>query len=372
MGGFTGYTAARAEASGTGGTAFTVIEAVDLLTCEAAASVAGELARSAGAHGDATPPGHRYQSEDDLVYLIQMLLGSLATGHIAYFTRYVQWLRMTLTSRGADADAIAQSLSLLLAFFERRLPPKQATPVATILKAGLATLVTPLGEDAIQLAATNDDAWPEVPTLTRRLIAGDLAGARTVVSDVAEQRRTYLSVSVRLLQPALYNIGKYWQLNQLSIAQANLAFEICRVLRAELMSWLGPRLGDLGWSIILATVENDRHFLGAQIVADAFDIAGWKVSCLNASFRTSSLVQLVDRQRPTAIGLSVSLLQQLPTLKLAVKRLRSELGSHCPTIIVGGRPTNEIEGIWRWTEADAWSASAETAVAELSPRAAGT
>jgi Predicted cobalamin binding protein len=342
-----------------------LVEAVERLAREAASWVAKELARTADPSNEATASEPRYQTENDLVYLIQILLSSLATAHTACFTSYLQWLRTTLTSRGTTCDKISQSLVLLLMFFESHLSARQAAKVTPILRAGLMALGSPRDGDATSAAASDDSAWPEASALSRRLIVGDLAGARSVVSDVVEQRRDYLAVSVHLLQPALYIVGEYWQRNQASIAHANMAFEIGRILLSEVLSLLSPRVSENGRSIILAAVESDRHFLGAQIVTTAFDMAGWKATCLNSSFRTSSLIQLIDRHRPDAIGLSVSLLQQLPTLKLTVQRLRAEFGSRCPTIMVGGRPTNEVEDIWRWTGADAWAASAETAVAQL-------
>lgn len=362
IGGRTAHSAARTGAAGVSGPSAPIIDCVEALSREAVVWVAREIAKTIGVAHAGTPPADRYQSESDLAYLIQLLIGSLATTQTLYFSIYMQWLRTALTTRGIASDTIAQSLNLLLAFFQNRLPSQDAQKVENVLRAGLAVLGGPDDSGGPVSPATTSAIDPEVSRLTERLAAVDLPGARAVVTEMAERPRDYLAVTVHLLQPALYAIGERWQRNQLSITDANAAVEICRLLLVELFASSAPRLGTSDRSIVLASVENDRHVIPVQIVAEAFLIAGWKVHYLGASLGTSSLVQAVDRLRPDVVGLSVSLLQQLPTLKLAVGRLKGELGSRCPLVIVGGRPTNEITGIWRWIEADAWSPDAEHVV----------
>jgi methanogenic corrinoid protein MtbC1 len=62
------------------------------------------------------------------------------------------------------------------------------------------------------------------------------------------------------------------------------------------------------------------------------------------------------------VGLSVSLVQHLSAVKETIGALRDAFKTQCPRILVGGIPTNQIEGIWRWTGADDWSPDAEKAV----------
>ena len=104
------------------------------------------------------------------------------------------------------------------------------------------------------------------------------------------------------------------------------------------------------------------------MVADAFELAGWSVQFLGADTPSASLITQVEAGRPDLVGLSVSLVQQLPALKRAVRALRVKFGERCPRVLVGGIPINEIDEMWRTIGADAWSPHAECAVSAAHER----
>ncbi len=339
-------------------------QAVEVLAYDAATWAESEIVRQCMAHCIPALLASRYQTRNDLLYIINFLSGALLINEPLYFTCYVKWLRIALTTRGVELEYLLQSLELLRIFYERKLAPCHATAVGNILGLGAAVLAADADEPA-KTSADDLTAWPQVTALTESVLAGDLPGARAITNDVAEQQRDYLNLAIHLIQPVLYRLGDLWHRNQLSVVASASALEICRILLVELFIWTAPRLSTINRSIVLVTVENDRHVIGLQLVAEAFLIAGWTVRYLGSGLSTSSLVQIVDGYRPDVLGLSVSLLQQLPTLKLACGRMRDAFGSQCPILLVGGRPTNEIEGIWQWTGADAWSRDPADAVRQL-------
>jgi methanogenic corrinoid protein MtbC1 len=335
-------------------------DSVVLLADEAglwvAASITGEAAPAAAAAALAAA----YQTPADQRYHIQFLAGALATGQHRYFTDYVAWLSTTLTARAVPLATVARSFALIARFYGSRLPAAEAAATRAVLRAGILALT---GPDAA--GDGEGDAWPEAAALADRLVAGDTAGAWLIATAAADRRSSYIQIATRLFQPALYQVGRLWQQNRISVAEEHLATEISRVLLARLLHWTAPFAPPIGRKALFAAVEDDRHVLGLQVVAEAFQIAGWTVQYLGASTPTLPLVRQVDAWRPDVIGLSVSLSQRLPILKQAVTVLRGELGGRCPTILIGGRPTNQISGIWRWTGADAWGRDAETAVTEM-------
>lgn len=333
-------------------------------SADAAAGWVVEQLQSGGA-GSASLPQLRasYQDRNDQRYHILMLAGALATGIEGYFTDYIRWLQSVLTSRGIPAHTLRQSLDLLQRYYAMQLPADHAGEVAAVLRAGtLATDAAPApSEPDGELPA---DAMAEAAALADLLIAGDRAGAWRLANDAAEQQRDYVRIATRLFQPALYRIGLLWQCNRITVAQEHLATEISRNILARLFNWTSSAALPTGRKALFAAVEQDQHVFGLQVVAEAFQIAGWEVQYLGADTPTNALVAQIDRWRPDMVGLSASLVQQLPTLKRAVQRVRAELGGVAPALVVGGRPTNRIPGIWRWTGADGWSPDAESAVRE--------
>jgi MerR family transcriptional regulator, light-induced transcriptional regulator len=194
------------------------------------------------------------------------------------------------------------------------------------------------------------------------LIEGDAATARAIIEDIASEGPGYIQIATHLLQPALYAVGGKWERNEISVAQEHLAAALAQTLLVELYLE-GPFQHPHGGTILLAGVEHNRHVIGLRIVADAFELSGWSVQYLGADTPTGALLTQVDRTSPDRVGLSVSLVQQLPTLRHTIAALHSEFGAQCPVILVGGIPTNQFEDIWRHLGADAWSPDAESAVA---------
>lgn len=339
-------------------------DVVDALAETAAGWVAERLQIGDGGAVSPQELRDRYQTRNDQHYHILMLGGALATGIDSYFTDYVRWLQSVLTSRGIPARTLQQSLELLQRFYQSRLAPDHAPAVVAMLQAGLLATTEPAAriESEGEVMA---EALPEAATLATLLIAGDRAGAWRLATDIAEAQRDYVWIATRLFQPALYHIGFLWQCNRISVAQEHLATEISRSILAHIFNWTATSALPTGRKALFAAVEQDLHVFGLQVVAEAFQIAGWEVQYLGANTPTIALIAQIDNWRPDFVGLSASLAQQLPTLKRAVQLVRAELGGACPSLIVGGRPTNRISGIWRWTGADGWSPDAESAVREV-------
>lgn len=360
-------------------------ERVTLLAEEAGLWVARTIADSDDMEAGARLAA-RYQTAADQRYHIQFLAGALATGQLAFFTDYAAWLAVTVAARGVPIASVVQSFALIGQFYSRRLAAGEIAAVRAVLGDGIAAL----DRERQAQAATGADsdsgsdpgsgpgpggaadggpvgggAWPEVPALVDRLIAGDSGGAWVIATAAVDRRSSYIDIATRLFQPALYRIGLLWQSNRISVAQEHLATEISRVLLAQLLHWAAPFSPPIGRKALFAAVEHDRHVLGLQVVAEAFQIAGWTVQYLGASTPALPLVRQIAAWGPEVVGLSVSLSQHLPVLKRSIETLRGELGSRCPAILVGGRPTNQISGIWRWTGADGWGRDAGQAVAEV-------
>ena len=192
------------------------------------------------------------------------------------------------------------------------------------------------------------------------MLRGDLSAARSIARS-ANASLGYLKVATRLFQPALYTIGLMWQHNQITVAQEHLASAIAQNVLAQLYATADFDPPSDRRALFAAVPEN-QHILGLRMISDAFELAGWSVHYLGANTPTDALIAHVDTWRPEVVGVSASLVPQLPTVKNAVRALRGTFETQCPAILVGGIPTNQIDNIWRWTGADAWSQDAENAV----------
>ena len=317
--------------------------------------------------------GHgRFQTRQDLRYHVEFLGAAVEVEAPGYFTDYIVWLAGVLKARGVPVQTLAESLRLLRQFLEGRLQPALLVSAQVCLDAGLAALASDWEALAPLYQARMPEPDPAVDAFTRCLLGGESAAARAIAlggaghadadrGGVADGVPDYVKIATRLFQPALYAIGRKWERNEITVAQEHLATAIAQTLLVELFL-KGPFEPAHGSTVLLAGIEHNQHILGLRMVADAYELAGWSVQYLGANTPTQALLAQVDEAAPDLVGLSVSLVQQLPALRHCVSALRSEFGGRCPVILVGGIPTNQFEGVWRHLGADAWAPDAESAV----------
>lgn len=307
----------------------------------------------------------RFQTRQDLRYHVEFLSAAVEVQAPGYFTDYVVWLAGVLRARGVPVQTLAESLQLFRQFLESRLQPTVLAAARACLDAGLAALAKDWEASPPRYQARMPDPHAAVGAFTHCLLGGNSAAARAIVCDSvgnSDGAPGYVEMATHLFQPALYAIGQKWERNEITVAQEHLATAIVQTLLVELFL-KGPFQPTRGSRVLLAGIEHNQHVMGLRMVADAYELAGWSVHYLGANTPTNALLAQVDATAPDLVGLSVSLVQQLPALRTCVSALRSEFGGRCPPILVGGIPTNQFEGVWRHLSADAWAPDAGSAVA---------
>jgi MerR family transcriptional regulator, light-induced transcriptional regulator len=326
----------------------------------------------------------RFQTRQDLRYHVEFLGAAVEVRAPGYFTDYVLWLAGVLKARGVPVQTLAESLQLLRKFLEGRLQPELLVAAQESLDAGLAALAADWEASAPRYQARMPEPDAAVGAFTRCLLDGDSAAARAIVlgssgssgisgstgaanavpGDVQPGyvQPGYVQIATHLFQPALYAIGQKWERNEITVAQEHLATAIAQTLLVELFL-KGPFQPPGGQTVLLAGIEHNHHVMGLRMLADVYELAGWSVQYLGANTPTQALLAQVDKAGPDLVGLSASLVQQLPALRHCVSALKSEFRGRCPVIMVGGIPTNQFEGVWWHLGADAWAPDAETAIA---------
>ena len=154
---------------------------------------------------------------------------------------------------------------------------------------------------------------------------------------VAEALRIGLSVTAiydRVVAPAMRWIGELWRSGAVTVADEHLASAICQDVLARLYPRMLTTSPASRERIVLAAVEGEHHILGLRMGADTLEGAGFKVLYLGANVSLSALLEACRTYTPVAVGLSVTMALNLPTLIGEIQALL-ELDSP-PTIFAAG------------------------------------
>ena len=209
-----------------------------------------------------------------------------------------------------------------------------------------------------------------VPPLTPHGFASLLllrppADALAVASDLIERGMSARALCLDVLAPALRVVGERWERGTATIAQEHLATETVQVVMARLSGGLAKR-PPVGRRVLLACTDTELHQVGLRMVGDFLEGDGWKVYYVGASTPSRDLALLADRVRPDAIGLSTTLITQLPIARAAISAVRAREPS--AFIVVGGAAYEGDAELARSLGADAFAEDAARASALLRRR----
>jgi methanogenic corrinoid protein MtbC1 len=187
----------------------------------------------------------------------------------------------------------------------------------------------------------------------RALLGRDAARARALVDELVERGARILDIYTSVLTPALNEIGELWALDQVTVAEEHYATEAT----AQLLTALAPdrRVAPTrGRLAVVSGSPGEQHALGARMVADLLERAGWEVIALGPGAPASALIELVTAECPDVVALSTATVGRLPGAEEALGRLRRVRPR--PLIAVGG-------GLYRGPVVDlarAWGADLVT------------
>ncbi len=202
--------------------------------------------------------------------------------------------------------------------------------------------------------------------LRERYVAALLASDRREALDVVVEDGLSSDVAVpdlymKVIQPALYEIGRLWEERRLSVAQEHLATTISHLALAQLYAHLASQ-PDNGKLALVACAEGEFHALGAQMLADLLDMAGFRVRFLGANVPIASLIATVRAESPHLLALSATLTANVEVLRQAIIGVRAAVGPRV-VLAAGGQALAAAHVMPHELGADICGASAPDAVA---------
>jgi methanogenic corrinoid protein MtbC1 len=182
------------------------------------------------------------------------------------------------------------------------------------------------------IPATTPDA--RYASFLAALLAGDKAQCRATLEAWLAEGIDLRMLYQERLQPALYAVGELWEQGRVSVATEHLATAIVE----SLLNLVYPRLFSqprIDKSVVVACVANEYHQIGGKMVADFFELNGWRGYFLGANTPEQDLLDLIREKQPDAVVLSLAMpfnLEKLLHTADAVRQAAPQL-----PILVGGQ-----------------------------------
>lgn len=287
------------------------------------------------------------------------LATALRLGEPRLFAARVAWARRAFEARDVPEADLRASLKTLAEVLSEELPEAVRRGPANMLEAALAELDRPdpgAGSYIDPQSATGRMALEYLATVLEGDSRKGMERVLAAVDAGLEVQSAYLDVLV----PAQREVGRLWHAGELGIVEEHVVTQTTERLMA-LLSHRAVRATTNGRTVICAAVAGNAHDIAVRVLADFFEIEGWRAVHLGANVPAAELASALQYFDGDLLVLSAALSVQLPKLAEAIAAVRRIEGRPV-RVMVGGMAFSDAPEIWQKLAADGYAADARAAV----------
>lgn len=305
---------------------------------------------------------HREKSTRDTLYHLSHLSQALAAGSPQIFVEYGIWCKTLFTYLGFVDDAMATTLNCMRSVVGEYLSPDQREVAWAYIDQALAQL--PVITSAPASFISPDAPLYEVAQdYFAALLSKQQIQARLCILRAAQQGARVQDIYMYVLQPCQREIGRLWHMNKVSVVQEHYATAITQTMMRQLYPYLLNEVpGSKSQRIVIACVSGEFHELGARMLADFFQMAGWDTCFLGANTPSIGIIEMVLQHHASVLCLSVTSAMNVSQATETITRLRAISDLKHVRVMVGGYPFNQVPDLWRQIGADGYAPDAQSAV----------
>ncbi len=306
----------------------------------------------------------RAKSVRDIRYHLSYLYEAVVAQDVALFSEYVEWVVTIFDGLDLPKDALDVTLDVLAEVLQARLSPEDWMTVRPYLEAGrerLTSVVMPTSfiESEAPLSTLAQDYLDA-------LLRGERRQASQLILDTVEQGRSVKEIYLHVFQPVQREIGRLWQLNQISVAQEHYCTAATQLVMSQLYRHIF-NVERVGRRLVATCVGGELHEIGVRMVADFFEMEGWDTYYLGANTPARDIIQATQERQADILAISVTLTTHLQGVSKLIGQVRAAVERTSLRILVGGYPFNMSSELWRSVGADGYAPDAQRAI-ELANR----
>lgn len=168
-------------------------------------------------------------------------------------------------------------------------------------------------------------------------------------------------VYLYVFQRSQNEVGRLWQSSRLTVAEEHYFTAATQLIIAQLYPYLFPG-SKTSCKVVAGCVGKELHEIGMRTVADFFEMEGWDSIYIGANTPTSTMLDIVRKEYPDLLALSVTVVPHLKQLRRIITAIRDDKELSSLKILVGGYALNTQQDLWKKLGADAYAVDAQTAV----------
>lgn len=193
------------------------------------------------------------------------------------------------------------------------------------------------------------------------LLSGNRASCRSVIEDALHNGMTANQVYMDIIWPMMIEIERLKKTDVINTAQEALATRINRTIIDQLQNKL-PRTEEQNKKIAICSALDEHAELGAQMIADLFESAGWDVRFLGGSVDNDDIISYVHCFSPDVLLVYGIGPKRAPEIRQLIDTIRGINAWPDMKIMLSGGIFDRAEGLWEEIGADLYAPDPSTAV----------
>jgi methanogenic corrinoid protein MtbC1 len=300
------------------------------------------------------------KSLQDAGYHLSFLAQALALGKKEMFLDYVAWAKVMLCQRNVPVADLAFHLECLADVLRERLPGEPGR-LASAYVAAAARAIPTMPEDMPTFLHQGEPLSPLAHLYLESLRRGERQIASRLVLDAVSAGTPVKDIYLQIFQPALYEIGRLWQINKISVAEEHYCTAATQLVMSQLYPFIFASTKN-GHTLVATCVVGDLHEIGVRMVADFFELDGWDTYYLGASTPDAGVIAAVIERKADVLAVSATISYHVDAVRTLIAAVRRHRECGQVKILAGGYPFNEDPLLWEKVGADGSAANAQQAV----------
>ena len=299
---------------------------------------------------------------EDARYHLRYLSEAVGAGEPALFVNYATWAKIMLGARNISLEDLVQNLEVMSDVLDRDLPAAMKAPSVDYVKSAIRSLKLPNHNPSFL-----DPAQP-LAELSKEYLSAllryDRHSASTLILAAVENKVSIKEIYCHVFERCQYEIGRLWQLNDVSVAQEHYCTASTQLIMSQLYPYIFRADRPSRGTIVAACVSGELHEIGARMLCDLLEMEGWNTIYLGANMPAAGIVDVLRDNHADILAVSASMTFHLPAVREVIAAVR--LASPATRILVGGYAFKIAPNLWHDVGADYWTKDASEAISLIS------
>jgi methanogenic corrinoid protein MtbC1 len=167
------------------------------------------------------------------------------------------------------------------------------------------------------------------------ILAGKRKTALEIIMDAYRGGYPIPGIYMDVFQEALYEIGRLWETNKITVADEHMGTAITQYVMSNLYQYL-ERPDKQRGKVVMTGVQGELHQVGANMVADILEADGWDVMFLGTNVPADGVIQSIRKHGADLFGISSTMLFNIPRVIELAEAVRKEFSDSVRIMLGGG------------------------------------